>query len=106
MFENCSLLDPRIKFKNIDDEIVSSKLKLKIILQKSDWFRNLNVNQQQMVTDQINFLSIELEKFENKISLCKIFDGEIVSNNAILKNILNNLRIYINLDGEIVDETG
>lgn len=99
-------MDPRIKFHNIDDEIVSSNLKLKLILQNSEWFRQLNLSQQKMVTDQINLLSIELENFEKKISLCKIFDVEIVSSNAILKNILNNLRIYINLDGEIVDETG
>lgn len=94
-----------MKFYNIDDEKVSPKLKLKIILQKSEWFRNLNLIQQKMVTDQINFLSIELENFENKISLCKIFDVEIVSNNAILKAILNSLHIYINVDGEIVEET-
>lgn len=95
-------MDPRMKlFEN--DEKISPKLKLKIILQKSEWFRNLNSIHQTMVSDQINVLSIELEKFEQKISLCKVFDVEIVTKNVILNTILNNLNIYINVNGEVVE---
>lgn len=85
------------------DEVISSKLKLKLILQNSEWFVNLNSIHKTMVSDQINFLSNELEKFEQKISLCKIFDVEIVTKNVILNTILNNLKIYVTVNGEIVE---
>lgn len=39
-------------------------------------------------------------KIKIKFRGAKFYDFEIVSNNTILKTILNNLRIYINFDGE------
>lgn len=92
-----------MKFYSIDEKVISSKLKLKMILQKSDWFRNVSPLQNQMITDQINFLAIELENFEKKISLGKIFDVEIISKNTILQAILKNLNFFVNADGEIIE---
>lgn len=78
------------------------------ILQKSNWYKDCSSKQKIMVNQQLAIVSTELKKFHADTSENKIFDLKFINQNPLLQEVLTNLDIFINEDGEFVqfDQTG
>uniref|UniRef100_A0A1A9WLD0 C3H1-type domain-containing protein n=1 Tax=Glossina brevipalpis TaxID=37001 RepID=A0A1A9WLD0_9MUSC len=83
-------------------------VEIRNLLQKSEWYKNLNSKFKIMVNQQLALVSTELKKFHQDPSPNKIFDISFIVNNSTLQQILTNLGIYIDDNGEVayVDNDG
>lgn len=79
-----------------------SHLDIQNILQKSNWYKDLSSKQKIMVNQQLAIVSTELKKFHADQSDNKIFDLKFINQNNLLQEVLTNLGIYINEDGEFI----
>lgn len=77
-------------------------LEIRNLLQKSEWYKNLNSKFKIMVNQQLALVSTELKKFHQDPSPNKIFDISFIVSNTTLQQILTNLGIYIDDNGEVV----
>ncbi|XP_046801913.1 protein suppressor of sable [Lucilia cuprina] len=76
-------------------------VEIRNLLQKSEWYKNLNSKFKIMVNQQLALVSTELKKFHQDPSPNKIFDISFIVNNQTLQQILTNLGIYIDDNGEV-----
>lgn len=76
-------------------------VEIRNLLQKSEWYKNLNSKFKIMVNQQLALVSTELKKFHQDPSPQKIFDISFIVNNQTLQQILTNLGIYIDDNGEV-----
>lgn len=76
-------------------------IEIRNLLQKSDWYKNLNSKFKIMVNQQLALVSTELKKFHLDASQDKIFDIQFIVGNPYLQQILTNLGIYIDDNGEV-----
>lgn len=80
----------------------SLHLDIQNILQKSNWYKDCSSKQKIMVNQQLAIVSTELKKFHADPSETKIFDLSFILQNQLLQEVLTNLGIFINEDGEFV----
>ncbi|KAM7346382.1 suppressor of sable RNA-binding protein isoform 1-T4 [Cochliomyia hominivorax] len=76
-------------------------VEIRNLLQKSEWYKNLNSKFKIMVNQQLALVSTELKKFHQDPSPNKIFDISFIVNNQTLQQILTNLGIFIDDNGEV-----
>uniref|UniRef100_A0A1I8PKI5 C3H1-type domain-containing protein n=1 Tax=Stomoxys calcitrans TaxID=35570 RepID=A0A1I8PKI5_STOCA len=76
-------------------------IEIRNLLQKSEWYKNLNSKFKIMVNQQLALVSTELKKFHQDPSPNKIFDISFIVNNQTLQQILTNLGIFIDDNGEV-----
>ncbi|XP_061392526.1 protein suppressor of sable [Musca vetustissima] len=81
-------------------------IEIRNLLQKSEWYKNLNSKFKIMVNQQLALVSTELKKFHQDPSPNKIFDISFIVNNQTLQQILTNLGIYIDDNGEVAHIEG
>ncbi|XP_005185582.3 protein suppressor of sable [Musca domestica] len=81
-------------------------VEIRNLLQKSEWYKNLNSKFKIMVNQQLALVSTELKKFHQDPSPNKIFDISFIVNNQTLQQILTNLGIYIDDNGEVAHLEG
>lgn len=85
------LVNPLVKSTNLDIEL---------IVQVSDWYKDLSSQQKIMVNQQIAFLVGEVKKYHQDPSPDKIFDVSIVLSNQFLQQILQKVNVLLNMDGQ------
>lgn len=83
----------------------SNNLDIQTILQTSDWYKNLSSKQKIMANQQLAHLSGVLKKFHADWVPNKVFDLSIVMQNPVLGQVLTNLGIYIDENGQFVKFT-
>lgn len=83
----------------------SNNLDIQTILQMSDWYKNLSSKQKIMANQQLAHLSGVMKKFHSDTAPNKIFDLSIVMQNPVLGQVLTNLGIYIDENGQFVKFT-
>lgn len=76
-------------------------IEIRNLLQKSEWYKNLNSKFKIMVNQQLALVSTELKKFHQDPSPNKIFDISFIVSNQTLQQILTNLGIFIDDNGEV-----
>ncbi|KAL5283110.1 ZC3H6 family protein [Megaselia abdita] len=79
----------------------SSVPDIKTYLPSSDWYQNLGSKHKIMVNQQLALVSTELKKFHKDSTPNKIFDMSFILNNQTLQQMLTNLLIFIDDDGQI-----
>lgn len=83
----------------------SNNLDIQNVLQTSDWYNNLSSKQKIMANQQLAHLSGVLKKFHSDVSLNKIFDLSVIMQNPILGQVLTNLGVYVDENGQFVKFT-
>lgn len=83
----------------------ANNLDIQTILQTSDWYKNLSSKQKIMANQQLAHLSGVLKKFHADWAPNKVFDLSIVMQNPVLGQVLTNLGIYIDENGQFVKFT-
>lgn len=83
----------------------SNNLDIQTILQTSDWYKNLSSKQKIMANQQLAHLSGILKKFHADCQPNKVFDLSIIMQNPVLGQVLTNLGIYIDENGQFVKFT-
>lgn len=83
----------------------SNNLDIQTILQTSDWYKNLSSKQKIMANQQLAHLSGILKKFHADCQPNKVFDLSVVMQNPVLGQVLTNLGIYIDENGQFVKFT-
>ena len=105
-------LDPRRKFmednkvidqQNVAQSVTSANLDIQCVLRKSDWYKDLSSKQKIMVNQQLALVSTELKKYHQDKCPDKIFNLSFVIQNPMLQQVLTNLGIYIDEDGQFVE---
>lgn len=81
-------------------------IEIRNLLQKSEWYKNLNSKFKIMVNQQLALVSTELKKFHQDPSPNKIFDISFIVNNQTLQQILTNLGIFIDDNGDVAHLEG
>lgn len=109
-------LDPRCRNKNageiklskVSSTVVTSATAshlfipdIKTFLPSSEWYQNLSSKYKIMVNQQLALVSTELKKFHKDTTPNKIFDMSFILNNQTLQQMLTNLLIFIDDDGQI-----
>lgn len=89
----------------VNPSSTSNNLDIQIILQTSDWYKNLSSKQKIMANQQLAHLSGMLKKFHADATPNKVFDLNVVTQNAVLGQVLTNLGIYIDENGQFVKFT-
>lgn len=79
----------------------SSVPDIKTYLPSSEWYQNLSSKHKIMVNQQLALVSTELKKFHKDTTPNKIFDMSFILNNQTLQQMLTNLLIFIDDDGQI-----
>lgn len=79
----------------------SSVPDIKTYLPSSEWYQNLSSKHKIMVNQQLALVSTELKKFHKDTTPNKIFDMSFILNNQTLQQMLTNLLIFIDDDGNI-----
>lgn len=74
---------------------------IKTYLPSSEWYQNLSSKHKIMVNQQLALVSTELKKFHKDTTPNKIFDMSFILNNQTLQQMLTNLLIFIDDDGQI-----
>lgn len=74
---------------------------IKTFLPSSEWYQNLSSKHKIMVNQQLALVSTELKKFHKDTTPNKIFDMSFILNNQTLQQMLTNLLIFIDDDGQI-----
>lgn len=74
---------------------------IKAYLPSSEWYQNLSSKHKIMVNQQLALVSTELKKFHKDTTPNKIFDMSFILNNQTLQQMLTNLLIFIDDDGQI-----
>lgn len=113
-------LDPRRRKENADGSGASSLLSkpvgqsqtsgsglgqnvdIRMLLQKSVWYKNLNSKFKIMVNQQLALVSTELKKFHQDPNPDKVFDMNFLATNQYLQQVLTNLGIFIDSNGQIL----
>lgn len=83
----------------------TNNLDIQTILQTSDWYKNLSSKQKIMANQQLAHLSGVLKKFHADWTPNKVFDLSVVMQNPVLGQVLTNLGIYIDENGQFVKFT-
>ncbi|XP_037035416.1 protein suppressor of sable-like isoform X2 [Bradysia coprophila] len=83
----------------------STNLDIQTILQTSEWYKNLSSKQKIMANQQLAHLSGVLKKFHVDWTPNKVFDLSIVMQNPLLGQVLTNLGIYVDENGQFVKFT-
>ncbi|XP_026478948.1 protein suppressor of sable-like isoform X2 [Ctenocephalides felis] len=78
----------------------ASVLDIQVVLQTSDWYKELSTNQKIMVNQQLAAVSGLLKQFNQDKNPNKIFDLAPIKSNPILCSILHNLGIYLTENGQ------
>ncbi len=90
----------------VNPSSASNNLDIQTILQTSDWYKNLSSKQKIMANQQLAHLSGVLKKFHaDWTTPNKVFDLTIVTQNPVLGQVLTNLGIYIDENGQFVKFT-
>ncbi|XP_055857785.1 protein suppressor of sable isoform X2 [Episyrphus balteatus] len=76
-------------------------IEIRLLLQKSDWYKNLNSKAKIMVNQQLALVSTELKRYHQDPSANKVFDIQFIVNNQSLQEILTCLGIYIDDNGQV-----
>ncbi|XP_055922112.1 protein suppressor of sable isoform X2 [Eupeodes corollae] len=76
-------------------------IEIRLLLQKSDWYKNLNSKAKIMVNQQLALVSTELKRYHQDPSPNKVFDIQFILNNQNLQEILTCLGIYIDDNGQV-----
>lgn len=84
---------------------VSNNLDIQTILQTSDWYKNLSSKHKIMANQQVAHLNGVMKKFHSDWTPNKVFDLSIVMQNPALGQVLTNLGIYIDENGQFVKFT-
>ena len=78
----------------------SNKMEIKLILQNSEWYKNLSSSQKMMVNQLLAELSIELKRVHSDPTPTKMFDGLFINQRPLLQQVMSNLGVFINMKGE------
>lgn len=99
-------LDPRksatLPTATTADTTGKQRFDIRTLLQNSDWYKNLTSKFKIMVNQQLALVSTELRKFHHDPSPNKIFDIQFIVSNQNLQQILTNLGVYIDGNGDVI----
>lgn len=85
--------------------VATNNLDIQTVLQTSDWYKNLSSKQKIMANQQLAHLSGVMKKFHADWAPNKVFDLSIVMQNPVLGQVLTNLGIYIDENGQFIKFT-
>ncbi|XP_037936175.1 protein suppressor of sable isoform X2 [Teleopsis dalmanni] len=85
-------------------QLQNFNIELRNLAHKSDWYRSLNSKFKIMANQQLALVATELKKFHQDENPNKIFDITFILNSSTLQEILTNIGIYIDDNGEILSD--
>lgn len=85
-----------------NNRVSNTNLDMQSVLRQSDWYKDLSSKHKIMVNQQLAIVSTELKKYHQDQSVNKMFDLTFVNQNPLLQQVLTNLGIYIDENGQFL----